>query len=187
MVSVEVLLEDEGANALVGWFAIGTMLLVAGLSVRWTAYLWGCFAVVTAVTAALPPIATRDWKCMVPWSLLVAAAAALLAGAVWPVVEMASFVVITLLAVLVVAEVVAFTPVEMSVRFAVAFAVLTALAVEAVWAVGQYYSDLWWETTFLQSQTELQWDFVLVTVVALVIGSIVRWLGYFETPGGSSA
>jgi hypothetical protein len=78
-------------------------------------------------------------------------------------------------------------------RFAVAFAVLTTLAVQALWTVAQYASDLWLGTDLLTSQTELQVDVVLVTVVGLTMGVAFEWyfarverVGSYRHPGTRS-
>jgi chromate transport protein ChrA len=71
-----------------------------------------------------------------------------------------------------------FTDVKLTQRFAITFAVLTTMAIQALWVIAQYYSDAWFGTTFLLSQAELQWDFVIVTGVGILFGVLFGW--YFE-------
>lgn len=51
------------------------------------------------------------------------------------------------------------------------------MAVEALWIIAQHYSDVWLDTEFLSSQTELQED--IVTAVGFVLGGFYYW--YFST------
>ncbi|WP_135304917.1 hypothetical protein [Haloarcula amylovorans] len=83
-----------------------------------------------------------------------------------------------------VAELGAFTTVEMSYRFAVGFATLTTLALQGVWIVAQFYADRWLETEYLTTQVELQMDMVVVTVTTVVVGLLFQWyVSWFEPPG----
>lgn len=112
---------------------------------------------------------------MAPWPLLLMSALAVLSGSIGFASEIAGYVAVAALALLTAVEIDAFTAVEMSRRFAVAFAVLTTLAVQGLWIIAQYYSDLWLETDFLTTQTELQVDIVLVTFVGLAMGTLFEW------------
>ena len=112
---------------------------------------------------------------MVPWPLVSIAVIAVLCGSAGFFPEIAGYVAIAALALLVAVELDVFTTVEMSRRFTVAFAVLTTLAVQGLWIIAQYYSDLWLGTDFLTTQTELQVDIVLVTLVGLAMGMIFEW------------
>ena len=77
-----------------------------------------------------------------------------------------------------------FTRVELSRRFAVIIGVLMTMAIESVWIVAQYFSDLWLDTTLLRSQTALQWDIVATTAVAITVGVLYQWYATrFDPPG----
>jgi hypothetical protein len=112
---------------------------------------------------------------MAPWTLLSVAAIAVIARIAGVYPEAAGYVAIASLAIVVVVELDVFTPIHLSRRFAVGFAVLTALAMEAVWIVVQFSSDRWLGTGYLSSQTELQKDIVIVSVVSFAIGVIFFW------------
>lgn len=181
MASLDALVRGERTNATIGWVLVGVVVVAAAASLLTGAVLWGLLAAVVVTTVAAPAVATRDPSAMLPWPLVAVAAAAVAVRAAGYLEEISGYVAIAALALSVVVELDAFTPVEMTRRFAVAFAVLTTMAVQGWWTVAQYYSDRWLGTTLLRSQAELQWDFVAVTAVALVIGGLFEW--YFRRVG----
>jgi hypothetical protein len=74
-------------------------------------------------------------------------------------------------------------------RFAVVFATMTTMSLQAFWIIAQYYSDRWLGTAFLRTQLELQWDIVYVTAVGIGLGILAEWyfarfepVGSFERP-----
>lgn len=148
------------------------------------AVLWGGFSLLLVVVIALPPVTTRNWTAMVPWPLLALAAFAVLARAIGFYPELAGYLAIAAVALIVVVELDVFTPVKLGLRFAVGFGVLTTMATEAVWIVAQFYSDQWLGTDFLTTQTELQRDIVAVTVTGFVVGSLFYWYFTRFEPAG---
>lgn len=169
------LARSEPVNALLGWFFTGVLALAVIESFRMNALLWGAFLCVSIGITVLPPWVSGDWTVMVPWPLLFILTAVVLVRAVGLYPETAGYFVIAALALIVVVELDAFTPVEMSRRFAIGFAVLTTLAIQGLWIIAQYYSDFWLRTDFLHSQRELQVDIVIVTVIGLVMGLVFEW------------
>lgn len=165
-------------NALFGWILTGIVTVVAVESFLTDAFLWGGFALFSLGIIVVPVVLTRDVVATVPWPLLLVMAVSMSIRALDVYREIAGYLAIATLALIVVIELDAFTPVEMSRRFAVGFAVLTTLAVQGLWIIAQFYSDRWWGTEFLRSQTELQWDIVIVTGVGIVLGGLFIW--YFE-------
>lgn len=122
---------------------------------------------------------------MAPWPLLFGAAVAVVARTIELYPEIAGYLAITTLALLIVVELDVFTPIELGHRFAVSFGVLTTMAIEALWIVAQFYSDQWLGTEFLSTQLELQKDIVIVTMVGFVVGGLFYW--YFDrfSPAGT--
>lgn len=175
MASLDSLVDGESVNAAASWGLVGVLGLAVGLSLRSNAPLWAGFSCVVLIVAVLPPLASGDRSVMVPWPLLAVAALAVLAGGSGIRPEFAGYVAVATLAILVAVEVDVFTGVEMSRRFAVAFAVLATLAVQALWTIAQYGSDLWLGTDLLTTQRELQVDIVLATVVGLAMGAAAVW------------
>lgn len=174
-VALDGLVHHDRTNAVVSWLLTGVVALGAAWSALGGATLWGGFAAFVAAVMALPPLSTRDPTAMVPWPLPGVAALAVAVGASGSFLEVAGYVGVAAVAVVVVVELDIFTSVELSRRFAVAFAVLTTMALQALWTVAQFYSDRWLSTTFIRSQTDLQWDFVAVTIVGLVMGWLFQW------------
>lgn len=171
----DVLAQSEPLNALIGWVSVGILILAIGYSLLSDAPLWAGFSFAISVAIVLPPWSTGRWSVMVPWPLSVISAIAVLVGGFGIAPEIAGYFAVAALALITAVELDAFTPVEMSRRFAVGFAVLTTLAVQGVWIILQYYSDLWLDTDFLTSQVELQIDIVLVTVVGSAMGVVFEW------------
>lgn len=169
---VEELVRGGRRNALVGWPLVGVVAAGAAWSFLAGTLLWGLFALATAGVLALPALATRRPTAMVPWPLPALAAVAAAARAAGAYVGVAGYVAVATLALVAVVELDAFTGVELSRRFAVAFAVMTAMAVQALWTVAQFYSDVWLGTDFVPSLAELQWDFVAVTVAAVALAAL---------------
>ena len=178
MAPLDALARNESVNAGGGWLSIAVVAFVVVQSVLTGGLLWAGFAAILLVVGALPPIWTRNWRIMAPWPLLLVSAIAALLGGYGLSTELAGYFVVAGIALLTAVEIDAFTSVEMSRRFAVVFAVLATLAVQGLWVIAQYYSDLWLDTAFLQTQRELQVDIVVVTAVGLVMGAVFEW--YFE-------
>lgn len=172
------LAQNETTNAVVGWGLLAVVLLVAGASLPTNATAWGVFALIVIALVALPSVLTKDWRVMLPWPLAAFVTVPVAMRALGFAPELAGVVAVSGLALVAVVEINAFTAVVMSRRVAVVLAVLTTLAFQSWWIVGQYYSDRWFGTGLLQSQTELQWDLVAVAVVALVMGGFFLW--YFD-------
>lgn len=172
---------DDRANAVVGW-TLTTVVLVAAVGHALSGeLLWSGIALSIVVVVALPAVVTRTPTRIVPWPLVFVVAVAVTLRSLGYAPEVSGYVTAAMFALVVVMELDVFTGVDMSRRFAVVFAVLATLATEALWTVAQFYSDRWLGTTYLKSQTELQWDFVAVTAVALVVGSFFAW--YFQRIG----
>lgn len=185
MALVEKLLHDEEMNAAIGWLLTSVVALGAVESALTDALLWSGFALLLVVVLAVPMLSTDDWTAMVSWPLSLVASLAVVGRAAELYPEMMGYIAIAMLALIMVVELDAFTPVEMSRQFAVGFAVLTTMAIQGLWTIAQFYSDRWLGTRFLQSQTELQWGLVFVTVVGVILGGLCEW--YFRrcSPVGS--
>ena len=184
--TLEDLVHGQRANAVIGWVLTGIVALSAIWNGLTAAILWCGLALLVVVVASLPALATRDWTAMLPWPVLSVAAVAVIARGVGLGPEAAGYLIVATLALIVVVELEVFTSVELSRRFAVAFAVMTTMALQALWTVAQFYSDRWFGTAFLHSQTELQQDIVIVTLVGFVLGGLFEWyVVRFEPPGSA--
>lgn len=168
MALVEVV-RDDRMNAAVAWLLLGIVALDGVYNLLRNVPLWGGFELLLVIVASVPALAARDWTVTIPRLLSAVAALSVIARTVGAPFEVTAYLAIATLALIVVVELEAFAPVELSRRFAVFFAVLTTMAIQALWTVAQFYSDRWLGTAFLRSQTELQWDFVVVTAVGVVL------------------
>lgn len=178
MAPLNALAHDEQVNAIIGWLLTGMMVLAALESFFTNALLWCGFILFILVVTVLPTWVTGNWMRMVPWPLLLIATSAILLRALGIYLEIAGYLAVATLALIAVVELDAFTPVEMSRRFAIGFATLTTLAIQGLWTIAQYYSDHWLGTEFLHSQQELQVDIVLVSAIATAMGLFFEW--YFD-------
>ena len=172
------LVRDERVNAVLGWTTTGIVALAAIESVLTDAVLWGGLALLIVSIVALPAVATGRPTAMVPWPIPSVAAVAVLGRALGFYPDVTGYVAIGTIALLLVVEADVYTDVELSRRFAVVFATMTTMSLQAFWIVAQYCSDRWLGTAFLVSQTELQWDIVYVTVVGVALGVLAEW--YFD-------
>jgi len=183
-VALENLVRDERMNAVIGWLLTGIVVLGAIESVLTGVLLWGGFELVIVATVSVPALITGDWTSMVSWPLLAVATLTVVVSVAGFPSETVVYLAVATLALIVVVELETFASVDLSRRFAVVFAMLTTMALQALWTVAQFYSDQWLGTKYLRSQTELQWDFVIVTVVGLVLGALFQWYaGRFEPAG----
>ena len=128
----ERLVRGERMNATLGWMSLTIVVLVALRNVVGGAVLWTGFAVVVAAVTAAPAVSTGEWTTFVPWPLGVLLAAAFVGQAFGIAPEVAGYVAVATLALVVAVELDTFTEVDMSRRFAVVFAVLLTMALEGV-------------------------------------------------------
>jgi hypothetical protein len=165
------LVESERANALLAWTFITFVAAVAVVSLVRGSLLWAVFAAGIVVLSVLPAVAVRSPRAMVPWEVLALAALPTLARAFAPpVAEIATYLAVAALALIVAVELHLFTTVEMSYRFAVAFVVIATLATAGAWAVVRWIADLYLGTGFLASEDALMWEFVASTIAGIGAG-----------------
>lgn len=182
--ALDSLVTSERVNAIIGWVMIGIVALGSVERFLTNALLWGGFSLLLVAVALVPALTTRDWTAMVPWPLLFVAAIAVIARAANIYPDITGYLAIATLALLMVVELDGFTSVEFGRRFAVGFGILTTMAIEALWIIAQFYSDQWLGTDFLSSQTELQKDIVIVTVVGFAVGGLFYWYFTRFEPAG---
>ena len=165
------LVESERANALLAWVCVAFVAVVAAVSLLRGNLLWAVFTAGIVVLSVVPPIAVRSPRAMVPWEVLALAALPTLARAFAPpVAEIATYLAVAALALVVAVELHLFTSVEMSYRFAVVFVVITTMATAGAWAVTRWVADLYLGTGFLASEDQLMWEFVASTVAGVGAG-----------------
>jgi hypothetical protein len=167
------------------WLFVGFLLFAVVESLVTSAPLWAGFAAVVAVVALTPAAIRRSAKVMPPPELLGLAALPAVVRTYGLYTQLAGYAAVAALAVLVAVELDAFTDVEMTARFAVAFVVLTTLAVAGVWAVVRFFADAALGTAFFADLNDMMWDLVVAAVVG-VFGGVVFEI-YFRrySPGAT--
>lgn len=180
---VGTLLGGRRRNAVVGWVVVAFL----GASVVGNALggerLWAGFVAVVLALAVIPPVVNRDWTVMLPWEVLVVAALPAV-GRSFATVELTSdlavYLSVAALALVVAVELHAFTPVRMTYGFAVFFVVVATMATAGTWAVARWSLDVLLGTQFLLEpgvderviHDELMFEFVYSTVAGLVGGAV---------------
>lgn len=175
MAPLDSLAVGRRGNAVVVWTLTALLVAEAVRSYRVDAALWAGFTLAVVAVIAGPAVVFRDWTALVPWPAVSVVVGASLLRASGHYLELAGYLSIAATALIVVLELNGFTAVELSRRFGVAFAAMTTMAIQGLWTIAQYYSDRWLGTGFLESQTELQWDLVLVTLAGLAVGLLFGW------------
>lgn len=147
------LLKDARLNAVLAWILVGFVLLVAVGNLATGAVLWAVFATAVVVLAVIPAFAFRSIRAMLPWEVLMLVALPLLARSIAELAALrgniAGYLSVAALALVVAVELHLFTPVEMTHRFAVAFVVIATMGTAGAWAVIRYVSDIYLGTTLL--------------------------------------
>lgn len=185
------LLESDRTNAGLAWLLVGVLVVAAlGQSLDGE-FRWAALAVAAAGLALVPPAVERDPRVMHPWPLLGLVAlpalllglGALFAGPNDRLVEVGSYLAVGTLALLIAVDLNAFTAVELSPRFAVAFVVTTTMAVAAGWVVVQWTADVTLGTTFLRSEDAVMRDLLVSTLTGIAAGGL--FAAYFNGVEGS--
>lgn len=177
------LLRRSRINAALGWGLVGIIALTALGNVLLGNLLWAVFAAVVGGLAILPPAVRRDPLVMIPWEVFVLAALPLLGytfGVNVAFREVATYLSVAALALIVAVELQLFTEVDMNYQFALLFVVVSTLAFAGLWAVSRWLSDLYLGTTLLLDPTRsegvieesLMWEFVASAVAGLLAGLV---------------
>lgn len=178
---LDVLFSDGRYNAAIGWLFAVALLGVAVWEVVIGDILWAAFVGGVAILVVLPMIAYRNPLVMPPWEVIGLAALPVIGRAVASfqlTSDLATYLSVAAIALLVAVELHAFTSVRMTIGFAVLFVVVTTMATAGVWAVVRWLSDLWLGTGFIGDETELMWEFVNSTAAGIVGGVVFEF--YFR-------
>lgn len=179
------LIEDARLNALLSWGLVGIVLLVGAGSGAQGDLLWAGFAATVAVLAALPAVAFRSPRVTIPWEVLALAALPL----VWRpsavatglgTGQIATYLGVAAVALVVAVELNVFTSVEMTDGFAVFFVVVATVAAAGIWAVVRWIPDVLVGTHFLlvpgvpeaEIERRLMLDFVASTAAGVLAGVV---------------
>jgi hypothetical protein len=146
-------LQDARRNALLGWTLVAFVVGVAAANLATGNVLWAGFAAAVTVLAVVPPVRYRDATAMLPFEVLLLAALPLLARTVAELAtlrgDVAGYLSVAALALIIAVELHLLTPVRMTYRFAVAFVVVATMATAGLWAVVRFGADVFLGTTLV--------------------------------------
>ncbi len=177
------MLREKRTNATLGWGLVALLLSVVAGAVLDGQLLWAAFAATVAALALLPPVLLRNRYAMLPWEMLLLAALPVvgrLLSTVPVTGNLATYLSVAAIALIVAVELHVFTPVRMSSRFAVVFVAVTTMATAGVWAVVRWVADLTLGTTFLLDpaltehaiEEAVMWEFVASTIAGVGAGVV---------------
>lgn len=173
------LIEDDRTNAVVAWVVICTLALAAAASVVLDEPVWSLLAGAAIAIAIVPAVVFQDLSVMPPWEVLVLMVLPTTSHFVTlpdTVADIAIFIAIVALSVLIAVELHVFSPVEMPPRFAAILVVLLTMATAGLWTIVQYTLDVFFGTALIEGQSQLMWDLIIATVVSVVGGP---FFGYY--------
>ncbi len=182
-------IENERINTAVAWVVIAFLVGVVAASLVEGDFLWAGFAVIVASLALAPMVAYRQPTLMLPWEVLVLAVLPLI-GRTFATVpltsQLATYLAVAAVALIIAVELHLFTTVLMTPGFAVLFVVIATMATAGVWAIVRWVLDVAIGTQFLLVpgvdevviERQLMWEFVYSTVAGLAAGIIFE--GYFR-------
>jgi len=180
------LLRRQRSNAILSWLLIALLGIAIVTSVWRDLLWWGAFALAVALLAMLPTIRMRNWQAMLPWEVTALAALPVLGRsfATVPVTgQIATYLSVAAIALVIAVELHLFTPVRMTDGFAIGFVVVTTLATAGIWAVLRWSSDILLGTTLLltegvpeaEIEHALMIEFVASTVAGVVGGLVFAY------------
>ncbi len=175
------LFSDRRLNAGLAWAFVAFLVVVAVEELLVGDPLSAGFSLGVAAIAAVPPVARRSPWVMLPWEVIGLASLPTVgrALATWgPAGNLATYLAVAALALMVAVQLHAFTEVRMSYGFAAVFVVVTTMAAAGVWAVARWLADVRFGTGFIASEQALMWEFVFSTAAGVLAGFVFR--AYFR-------
>lgn len=167
--------EGDGANAVLAWALVIVLVTSTLESFLSDEVLRAGFLATVVAVAVLPAAVARRPSVVVDWEVLLVSALPALAWLLNVDVPGAAYASIAALALLVVAELDAFTAVEMTPWFAGLTVVVTTLSVAAWWASVQFAADRYLDTAYLAGRTALMWNLVAASLVGVAAGVLFAW------------
>lgn len=143
---------DERLNAVLAWCIVAFVAGVAILSFLDGDLLWAWFSAAVIAIILVPAAKHRSVRVMLPWEVLALVFLPVLGRALasFPLsTDLATYISVAALALVVAVELDVFTPVRMTNGFAALFTVIVTMAAAGLWAVVQWLSDLLLGTAFI--------------------------------------
>ena len=164
------LLSYRTTNAVLAWVVVAVLAVVAVERALLGELLWAGMAVVVIAVALVPPVLARRPTEMLSWEVLALSALPAVIRLFDLLVDVMAYLSVAALALAIVAELDAFTPVDMTPGFSVVFVVVVTMAVAGLWTIGRYFSDAFLGTALIGGANEAMWDLVAATAIGLVAG-----------------
>jgi len=162
--------DGQHRNAALSWALVLVLVATVAESLLDGEMLWAGFSATVVAVALVPAVVSRDPTVLVTWEVLLLSALPGFANLIDVFVEPLGYVAVAALALLVVAEIHAFSSARMAPWFAALFVVLTTLTVAAAWAIVRYAADVAVGTAYLDTGNALMWELVAATGVGIAAG-----------------
>lgn len=181
MAAVDTLFRERRTNALLGWGILALIAVTAVQSAVTGNHLWAAFAVTVVAVVAAPATRYRNPAVMPPWEVILLAAIPVVGRAVATLAVttlLATYLAVAALALIVAVEIHAFTPVRMTIGFAIVLVVVATMATAGVWALARGAGAWLFGIGQFPGETEMGWEFVTSTVAGVIGGGIFEF--YFR-------
>lgn len=168
-------LRERSAHPATSWVGIVAVHVAIAYSVADGRIAWALFGTGLAAVLLVAPLAFRSPRATPPGPVTLLAAVAYVVGAVAPegtVAGLAAYAAIAAVALVVVAEIDAFTPVRTNRGFAVALVVMTTMSTAGAWELAKWSYDLAAGTSLVESNAAVMWRLVAATGAGLVAGAV---------------
>lgn len=170
-------------NAALGWGVVALVALAGIHRALQGELLWAGLAAMVVAISVVPPVASRHPEVMIAWEVIALAGVPIIARTMGVLVEQTAYAAVAALALVVAVELDAYTGIDMTPGFAVAFVVIVTMATAGIWAIARYVSDVVTGSTMLGGQTALMWDLVIATVIGTVAGVLFELYVRRLSPG----
>ncbi len=181
------LLGNTDLNAILSWVMLGGLAIASVESVLDGDWVWVVVTLAVLALGVFPPAVFRDPFVMLPWEVLGLVVLPLFGRGllIGPTADVAAFLSVAAVALVVAVELDVFTAVRMTARFAMIFVVVTTMATAGTWAVLRWLSDVFLGTSLVYPSPPpvspaveeaaleaLMWDFVAATVGGVLAGLV---------------
>ena len=177
------LLSSELTNAALGWTLVACLALFAVERALSGDPIRGGMAAVVVGVALVPPVVSGRPTAMLAWEVLGLAALPVVVPSLGVLVGPLDYAALATLALVVAVELDAFTAVEMTPAFAVAFVVIVTMAVAGLWTVVRFAADVYLGTSLIAGENAAMWDLVAATGVGLLAGLAFELYVRRHSPG----
>ncbi len=174
------LFRDTRVNAAIAWVLTVLTGLVGVEATLLGDPVWGVFAVLAAVIAVLPAVRFLNPSVMPPWEVLVLVALPMFGRTVLGGLSgtLVTYLAVAGVALVVAVEIHTFTPVSLTIGFAILLAVVATMATAAVWGVFRGAADWYLGLNTMPGNKALNWEFVYSIVAGVGAGVVFEY--YFR-------